>query len=202
MRRLPAVAGLIAALAAVGCGSDPVVPPSTGVPETAPSHESPEASSVSPTHPPIGRRPDDCQPGPDPVPVSDHVGNGIGGDPAWAIGFGADGFLGFNPDDPYGGHGWLRKVLWLVRRTTRDPITVSGHRIDDDGALWFAYPGPDAQVTSLVLDPSTPDGEHGDWFEYRGYFVLPTAGCYRLEAVWPSGGWEVTFSAGLDPTQG
>jgi hypothetical protein len=147
----------------------------------------------------IGQLPEDCEPGPDPVQVSDHVGDGIGGDPAWAIGFGADGTLTFNADDPYQDHGWLRKVLWLVRRSTTDPITVSGHRTDDGSPLWFAYPGPGGQAESLVLDPSTPDGEHGDWLEYRGYFVLPAAGCYRLEASWPGGQWELDFRAGLDP---
>ena len=198
MRRLLAVVVLVAG--PVGACAEPAVvspgPPAVSI--ASPS--SPPAASA--THEPIGRLPDDCEPGPDPVPVSDHVGHGIGGDPAWAIGFGADGTLGFNPDDPYRGRGWLRKVLWLVGDTAADQVTVTGHRTDDEASLWFAYPGPDAQVTSLVLDPSTPDGEHGDWFEYRGYFVVPAAGCYRLEAVWPGGGWEVDMSAGLEPTQG
>jgi hypothetical protein len=187
------VAGVVAACAEPAIMS-PDPPVSSAAPTVLPS-------SVSPTHQPIGRLPVDCEPGPDPVLVSDHVGHGIGGDRAWAIGFGAKGTLGMSHEDPYQGHGWLRKVLWLVQRATTVPITVTGERVDDGSRLWFAYPDPARQATSLVLDPAAPDGQHGDWYEYRGYFVTPAAGCYRLSAAWPGGGWDVDFRAGLDPSQ-
>lgn len=197
MRRLLAVVVLVAG--PVGACAEPAIVSPSPLPATiAPLPTSPAAS---PTREPIGRLPDGCEPGPDPVPVSDHVGNGIGGEPAWAIGFGPDATLGFNPDDPHQDHGWVRKVLWLLRRTSADPVTVTGWRVDDGSPLWFAYPGPGGQETSLVLDPASPDGQHGDWYEYRGYFVAPSAGCYRLAAAWPGGGWEIDSSAGLDPAQ-
>ena len=198
MRRLLAVAIVVNTLIAVACGDDSVVSPSATLLSTTPTTP---AASASPTQGPIGPLPDDCEPGPDPVLVSDHVGHGIGGDPAWGIGFGPDATLGFNPDDPHQDRGWLRKVLWLLRRTSGDPVTVTGWRVDDESPLWFAYPGPGGQKTSLVLDPARPDGQHGDWDEYRGYFVTPSAGCYRLAAAWPGGGWEIDFSAGLDQAQ-
>jgi hypothetical protein len=204
MRALLAVAVLAVSARVVACADRNVTSPS------APS--SPSASALAPaspvpaeptrTHEPIGALPDDCEPGPDPVSVSDHVGEGIGGDPAWAIGFGGpEATLSFNLDDPYHDHGWLRKVLWLLRRTAADPVTVTGTRLDDASRLWFDYGDPGTQETTLVLDPAAPDGQQGDWFEYRGYFVVPAAGCYHLTAAWPGSGLELDFRAGLDPSQ-
>jgi hypothetical protein len=202
MRRLAAVAVLALGPLLVACADRAVVAPS------APSSDSPvspvpaasTATEPSPTHEPIGRLPDDCEPGPDPITVSDHVGNGIGGEPAWAIGFGPSATLSFALDDPYEDHGWLRKVLWLLRRSAADPVTVTGVRVDDGSPLWFDYRDPGAQETPLVLDPAAPDGQEGDWYEYHGYLVVPSAGCYRLHATWPGGEWELDFRAGLDPT--
>ena len=160
---------------------------------------SPIPISPSPTHEPIGFLPDDCEPGPEPTLVSDHVADGIGGDPAWAIGFGGPAAtLSFSPGDPYEDHGWLRKVLWLLRRSSADPVSVTGIRVGDGSPLWFDYRRAGQQETVLVLDPDAPDGQHGDWYEYRGYLVAPSAGCYRLTASWPRGGWELRFRAGLD----
>lgn len=200
--RPPLVIAVLMVVAVVATCDEPAVA-SPSVPSAASVTPVPSllSAEASPTHEPIGRLPDDCEPGPDPVLVSDHVGHGVGGDPAWAIGFGADATLGFNPDDPHEDNGWLRKVLWLLQ-SSADPVTVTGWRVDDDSPLWFAYPGPGEQAASLVLDPAAPDGHHGDWYEYRGYIVTPSAGCYRLEAVWPGGGWEIDFRAGLDLTQG
>lgn len=200
MRRILLIAAVLVVTGMVaGCAEPPIMSPDPPLSSAAPTVL---PSSVSPTHQPIGPLPVDCEAGPDPVLVSDHVGHGIGGDPAWAIGFGPKGTLGMSHEDPYEGHGWLRKVLWLVRRSTTVPITVMGQRVDDGSQLWFAYPDPARQATSLVLDPAAPDGQHGDWYEYRGYFVTPAAGCYRLSAAWPGGGWEVDFRVGLDPSQG
>ena len=94
--------------------------------------------------------------------------------------------------------GWIRKVLWLLDRNAADPVTVTGARVADGAPLWFEYRPDGAQETVLLLDPAAPDGQHGDWYEYRGYFVAPAAGCYRLKTAWPGGGWEVPFRAGLD----
>jgi hypothetical protein len=194
MRRLVAAAFLSLGPLLIACADQrlpsPVVTPSARL--------SPAVSEPTATPEPIGAMPADCEPGPDPTPVSDHVGEGIGADPAWAIGFGPTATLTVNRDDPYADHGWLRKVLWLVRRSVQDPVTITGLRVDDGSPLWFDYGAAGDQATSVVLDPAAPDGEYGDWYEYRGYFVLPSAGCYRLMAAWPGGGWEIDFRAGLD----
>jgi hypothetical protein len=204
MRAVLAVAVLAVSPFVVACAegdnASPSAPPSPSASSSVPT--SPVPAEPSRTHEPIGALPDDCAPGPDPVTVSDHVGEGIGGDPAWAIGFGPAATLTFNPDDPNEHHGWLRKVLWLLRRTTAHTVTVTGTLVDDGSPLWFDYGDPGAQETTLVLDPAAPDGQQGDWYEYRGYFVVPSAGCYRLDAAWPGGGWELDFRAGLDPTPG
>lgn len=201
MRRL-VVAVLALAPLVVGCADRAVVSPSrppSGSP-SSPVPAAPTPTELPPTREPIGLLPDDCKPGPDPVPVSDHVGDGIGGHPAWAIGFGPAATLGARPDDQFEDHGWLRKVLWLLERRAADPVTVTGIRVDDGSPLWFDYGDSGLQETVIVLDPAAPDGQQGDWYEYRGYFVLPSAGCYRLKAAWPGSGWELDFSAGLDPT--
>jgi hypothetical protein len=200
MRRVTAIAAWAVFPLVVGCADGAIVSPNA-LDSRSPSSTVPtsiEASaSVPSTHEPIGRLPDDCEPGPDPRPVSDHVGGAIGGDPAWAIGFGPNATLGFSPDDPYGDRGWLRKVLWLLRRSAAEPITITGVRLDDKSPLWFDYQDPGAPEATLVLDPATPDGQERDWYEYRGYFVVPSAGCYRLTAAWPGGGWTLDFRAGL-----
>jgi hypothetical protein len=200
MRRITAVAALTVLPLVVGCADGAVVSPSA-LDSRSPSSTvaSIEPSPTEPsTQDPIGRLPDDCEPGPDPTPVSDHVGDAIGADPAWAIGFGPNATLGFSPDDLQEDHGWLRKVLWLLRRSAAEPVTVTGSRLDDGSPLWFDYEDPGAPETTLVLHPATPDGQEGDWYEYRGYFVVPSAGCYRLTATWPGGGWTLDFRAGLD----
>jgi len=187
----------------VACADGVVASPS-GPQSPSPSSLTPAPTipvGPSPTHEPIGFLPDDCEPGPEPAPVSDHVADAIGGDPVWAIGFGGPAAtLSFSPGDPYKDHGWLRKVLWLLRRSAIDPVTVTGSRVDDGSPLWFDYQQSGPQETVLVLDPAAPHGQHGDWFEYRGYFVAPSAGCYRLTASWPSGGWDLRFRVGLDQT--
>lgn len=201
MWRLLATALAVAPLV-VGCADGVVAPPSA-TRSISPTSPVPAPSIViepSPTHEPIGIIPDDCEAGPEPAPVSDHVADGIGGDPVWAIGFGPAATLSLSPSDRYDDHGWLRKVLWLLRRSATDPVTVTGLRVDDRSPLLFEYQRPGPQETVLVLDPDAPHGQHGDWYEYRGYFVVPSAGCYELTAAWPGGGWELRFRAGLDQT--
>ena len=203
MKGLVAVAVLAVVPFAIAC-ADADVAPASASPSAGPSalmSAPPTPTRSGEAHEPIGLLPDDCEPGPQPVLVSDHVAAGIGGDPVWAIGFGgAAATLSFSPDDPYRDHGWLRKVLWLLDRSASDPVTVTGVRVADGLQLWFQYRQGGSQEPVLLLDPAAPDGEHGDWYEYRGYFVAPTAGCYRLRAAWPGGGWELPFRAGLDET--
>jgi hypothetical protein len=203
MWRALAFAMLAAAPFVVACADNGVGSPS------APQRLSPSSLAPapfiefkpSPIHEPIGFLPDDCEPGPEPAPVSDHVADAIGGNPVWAIGFGGPAAtLSFSPGDPYEDHGWLRKVLWLLRRSAADPVTVTGYQVDDGTPLWFDYEQPGPQETVLLLDPDASHGRHGDWYEYRGYFVLPSAGCFGLTAAWPGGGWELRFRAGLDQT--
>jgi hypothetical protein len=198
-----AIAVLAVAPFVVACADGVVASPSAHQSSSPPAPASGPSILIepSPTHKPMGFLPDDCELGPEPAPVSDHVADAIGGDPVWAIGFGGPAAtLTFRPDDPYDEHGWLRKVLWLLRRSAADPVTVSGHRLDDGSPLWFDYRQPGPQETALLLDPGAPHGQHGDWYEYRGYFVVPSAGCYGLTAAWPGGGWDLRFRAGLDLT--
>jgi hypothetical protein len=188
-------------LVSPGPTSSPREPTAAPNPSTASIvSASPPMSAPTASHGPIGSLPDDCPPGPDPTPVSDHVGSGVGAEPAWAIGFGPGATLQFTRDDPYDGHGWLRKVLWLLRSTAGEAVTITGIRVDDRAPLWFDYANDQPRRDVLVLDPAAPDGEHLDWYEYRGFFVVPSAACYHLTAAWPGGGWELDFSAGLDPT--
>lgn len=202
MRNLTAAVVLAVAPLVAACAG-PLTSPS-GPKNPSPSPPTPAATiRVDPSRAsePIGPLPDDCEPGPKPAPVSDHVADAIGGEPVWAIGFGGPAAtLSFGPGEQYEEHGWLRKVLWLLRRHATHPVTVTGVRVDDGSRLWFDYEPSAPPAAVLLLDPAAPHGQHGDWFEYRGYFVAPSAGCYRLAASWAGGGWELAFRAGLDET--
>ena len=95
----------------VGCADRVVAPPSAtrSISRSSPVPAPSIVTEPSPTHEPIGLMPGDCEPGPEPAPVSDHVADGIGGDPVWAIGFGPAATLSFSPGDRFDDHGWLRR---------------------------------------------------------------------------------------------
>ncbi len=149
---------------------------------------------------PVGPVPTNCPHGPEPMVLSSHFGPGIGGYPAWAIGFG-----GPHATMPiYAGnlepsrYGWPQKVLWVVKRSYPGLVRLRGANLADGVQLWFEIGGRREVTVAPVLkapEPAIPYQTEG-WAEFPSYLYIPRAGCYTLEAEWEGGFWRVNFAAG------
>jgi hypothetical protein len=134
--------------------------------------------------------------------LSSHFGPGIGGYPAWAVGFGgpvawrsAGGIVGQQPTQ----YGWPEKVLWVVKRSYPGSVRLRGANLADGVPLWFEIGGRrEATVAPVLkaLEPAIPYQTEG-WAEFPSYLYIPRAGCYTLEAEWEGGFWRVIFAAGF-----
>jgi hypothetical protein len=76
------------------------------------------------------------------------------------------------------------------------PITLTGGNLRGGTLLWFQIDQQNPS-TSPTLDPLHAERQpDAGWLEWGSYLYIPTAGCYYLEAKWPSGSWRINFSAG------
>ncbi|MGO8946277.1 MAG: hypothetical protein ACLQUY_01170 [Ktedonobacterales bacterium] len=187
---------------------------STIVVDTPPPSPYPSPTPIAPA---IGSVPTTCPPG-SPLVAFDPTAivPGVGGQGVWLV---ADAFLGtsgggnlghsataelgsLSPSD-YTLVGWPVQVMVLVQVGLTQPITLTGYDLWMTYSLWFSAdannPGAiDGAAPLATIDPSqvassTSDGRWKIWF---GVLYLPGAGCYRLHASWPGGGWTVAFASG------
>jgi hypothetical protein len=161
------------------------------LPTLIPSQAAPHLGSV-PTNCPLGPR----QVSPDPQ----QFGPGVGSYPVWAIGIGgqhATIHLGVDGGQ-YTSAGWQWKVLWAVKASFPQTITLQGKALHGNTPLLFQL--GDNNLTSMPLldprHPGTPTGQDAGWSEFPSYLYVPAAGCYVLEAHWQGGGWSIPFAAG------
>lgn len=193
----------MAALAILtGCTSSA---PTTGPTPARPSHPVTSASASATFSPPIvaadlDAPPAGC-PGPRPRPRAvDDYGKVMGSGPLRGgvyaeLDTRANAFHAH--DAPRTEVGWRIKVLWLVRPDQAQPVTIEGSGSTTEGPVVFEPSGADPMLMAR-LDPADPGvpPEKGHWLEYPSYTYFPRAGCYRLSARWPGGGWDVGFGFG------
>lgn len=121
----------------------------------------------------------------------------FGGAPLWLSGFdnSAQRVVHFYkvPPRPLTPRGWIWRVLLVTNLRYVGPVTVTGD--GPSGPLLFTQ---DARtvMTSLTLDTRSPASVLNGWGDWATYIYLPKPGCYDVQAMWPGGGWRVTFSAG------
>lgn len=153
-----------------------------------------------------------------PIPgVAGHFAEwGLGGAPAWLVGWGVPPLPNRTVStDPLGdgtaerpyltpgaqerelgitADGWIQKGLWIVETDAPGPVTVRGVRRGDGLPLRVSVAG-EAVVTELVLDPRDPaiPFQRPGWSEFPSYIYFPATGCYELTAEWPGGGWRTTI---------
>src|SRR5438105_5598155 len=102
--------------------------------------------------------PTNCPAGPNPSPISQSVGPGLGRSPVWALGFdpGPKGAVLSRP-----GllnrvqHGFELKMAWAVDRSFKSPVHVNGTDLLTGEDLWFQI-GVSPPTTAGFLDPTKP----------------------------------------------
>jgi hypothetical protein len=104
-------------------------------------------------------------------------------------------------------YGWPLKILWVSSRAYTDPISLSITDLRSGLPILLGIDGQNrdnpnvATLTkSAILDgsiPGHPDVEDRPLtHEWGSTVYFPRAGCYRLDAAWPGGGWHFVFSFG------
>jgi len=111
--------------------------------------------------------------------------------------------------DTYTRFGWTWKIVWEVGPSYKGSVKLRGVNLQNGAPLWFQFAADDPTTTTTtpLLDPRHPNHPVSvvgdDWVEWGSYVYLPAAGCYAIEASWPSqgswpsGSWRITFAAGL-----
>ena len=183
--------------------------PRTAVTQTPPSpsqtptpYPTPTASTPTALTPP----PQDCPASqaaqvalPDGMPVMGHA-------PVWST---LSTTIHIPSYDMYTRFGWTWKIVWEVGPSYKGSVALHGVNLQNGAPLWFQFAADDPTTTTTtpLLDPRHPNHPVSvmgdDWQECGSYVYLPAAGCYAIEASWPSqanwpsGSWRVTFAAGL-----
>lgn len=162
-------------------------------PTLIPSQAAPHLGAV-PTNCPAGPRPTS----PDPQQFTN---TGIGSSPVWAMGFGgqhATIHLAASGGTTYTSTGWQWKILWAVKASFPQTITLQGKALQGNTPLLFQI-GENNIIPMPILDPRHPGtitGQDAGWSAFPSYLYIPAAGCYVLEAHWQGGGWMIPFAAG------
>jgi len=99
--------------------------------------------------------------------------------------------------------GFVQKVLWQMRRSLRQVVTLRGRNLRTGMPIRFRFAdqGPGTQPVGALthLDPRYPNAMSSSprdraWLGYSSEILLPSLGCYALHATWKTGGWTVTFA--------
>jgi hypothetical protein len=151
----------------------------------------------------IAVAPDSC-PGNHPMHLSQHV-NGqrimSGESPIWAslpAAAAASQHLAHQFYDLDGG--WPLDISWETATGYPHPITLRAIN-DANGQLlkWHISPSASGPAGStgpyLTMNPIL--NSRSSLRFWSSQLLIPSAGCYTIEAVWPEGYWRVTFPAGL-----
>lgn len=98
--------------------------------------------------------------------------------------------------------GYVQKVLWKMRRSLRQVVTLHGQNLRTHLPIRFRFAaqGPGTQPVGSVayLDPRYPNAMSPSprdraWFGYSSEILLPSLGCYVLRATWGTGSWTTIF---------
>jgi hypothetical protein len=150
----------------------------------------------------VGPAPKDCPLDPPlrPQKLSDNIAPLVGTSPVWATAGGGSGpgHLAGDTWSPDGG--WPGKIVWEVGPNYNRPVILLAGNLRDGTFLQWHF--PEHQLTwAPVLDPQHPGHPVSvigpEWNEWGSEILIPAAGCYYVEAIWPEGHWRVTFAVGL-----
>ena len=148
----------------------------------------------------LGAAPVRCGPLP---PRSEAPGTGpmFGSDPFW---FGP--YAGYDEtrrairiraDAPHTRNGWQIKTLWLVSQHANATVNVRVGGLAQDAQMSVRLSGRYLLQRSFVLDPAHPGAFHDPaTADFPSYVYFSRAGCYFVEASWPSGMTRVILGVG------
>lgn len=133
---------------------------------------------------------------------------GLGGGPLWLSGF--DGptatLVNMQPTSmslTFGNAfiGWYSTLAVFVQKGFTGSITLRGRSQGEGGIVMFSYANLLAFTSSLTLNPNKAgigqiDIAGGTWEMIPVDILVSSAGCYSLQASWPSAGWTQYFAAG------
>lgn len=138
-----------------------------------------------------------------------HGLSGYGSAPVWVVGFdGGPATLRFAPPHLIpdmvfpNGFAWETSVTVEMQASYKQPISLSGHNLDDGTLIYFDYnPSQGAQSSFITLNaPQTPAASssmpNGSILLWSINLYLSSASCYSLQAHWATGSWTMNFSAG------
>ncbi len=185
------------------------------VPRTAVTQTAPLPTQTPTPYPtPTASMPTALTPPPQDCPASQAIRadlSGIspvmGGAPVWATAVSTP--IHLTANDGYTRFGWTWKIIWEVGPSYTGSVALRGVNLQNGTPLWFQFAADDPTTTTTtpLLDPRHPNHPVSvvgdDWLEWGSYVYLPAAGCYAIEASWPSqsswpsGSWRITFAAGL-----
>lgn len=166
------------------------------------STEIPTPTPITASAANVGPAPTDCPLDPPlrPQKLSDNIVPLVGTSPVWATGGGGGpGHLAGDTWSPDGG--WPVKIVWEVGPNYNRPVMLRAGNLRD-GTLLKWHMSPDNHLTTApVLDPQHPGHPVSvigpAWNEWGSEILIPAAGCYYVEAIWPEGQWRQTFAIGL-----
>jgi hypothetical protein len=218
--QLPARWPRVAALTPSLCASVVLMLASLTACESVPSHAAATQTPPSPTQTltpyptPTASTPTALTPPPQDCPASQAtradlpgISPVMGSAPVWATTLWAP--IHLTANDAYTRFGWTWKIIWEVGPSYKGSVAPHGVNLRDGTPLWFQFAADDPTTTTTtpLLDPRHPNHPVSvvgdDWVEWGSYVYLPAAGCYAIEASWPSqanwpsGSWRITFAAGL-----
>ncbi|GAC1346488.1 MAG: hypothetical protein NVSMB27_10190 [Ktedonobacteraceae bacterium] len=97
--------------------------------------------------------------------------------------------------------GWTASILIEIPTDFTDSITLDDGDQHSGLPILFQVDSSQDPSANLTLDPkdlrTTPSNSSTDQsIAWSVALYFPAAGCYSLDASWPSGHWQVNFSAG------
>lgn len=115
------------------------------------------------------------------------------GNTAWYIANGRLA-LGFGARTKYG---YPQKIFWQLMNGSRGPVSLYGRNLRTGQPIWFGRPLPDPHPQPLVPGPiiawpsASVSPHHAPTLT-----LVPSAGCYIIQAKRRGGGWNIDFTAG------
>jgi hypothetical protein len=172
------------------------------------------ADASAKTRPRLGRPPASCA-GATPISRSKPPGFSVlmpGATPLWAFFYGsldpARSRLRVAVSKSYrrARYGWPVKVIWVLAREEMEPVELTLVNRSTGRRIFLNIGGqrPPYTVGTLtrtpVLDPSHPGhpdtDDRPEIHEWGSTVYFPQAGCYSVEARWPSGSWSIVLGFG------
>jgi hypothetical protein len=86
---------------------------------------------------------------------------------------------------------WAQKIAWVLPQAIDQTVTVTAQNLTTHAVMWFTY-----DVSGHTERPAKSILIRAGLRFLPSAAYITAAGCYRLTARWPGGGWDAVFGAG------